>query len=172
MGTLQKLQNSIQTPVSFWPVYPIHTNSLFWVIFVELPFCHFAILLFVVKTLKYSWSFIWVSENNHTLSQSSHVSVMAYTYMLNGYQFILQKLWRHLVRLRAREYWKHRPFQKRERTGKEYGCFPFVWKTKIFKWKVNYILESLPRIEAFGEGKWQNGSSTNITQNREFVWIG
>ena len=27
----------------------------------------------------------------------------------------------------------HRPLQKRERTGKEYGCFPFVWKTKIFK---------------------------------------
>ena len=34
------------------------------------------------------------------------------------------------------------------------------------------ILESLPRIEAFGGGKWQNGSSTNTTQNREFVWIG
>ena len=31
----------------------------------------------------------------------------------------------------------HRPLQKRERTGKEYGCFPFVRKTKIFKWKVN-----------------------------------
>ena len=28
MGTLQKLQNSIQT-IIFWPVYPIHTNSLF-----------------------------------------------------------------------------------------------------------------------------------------------
>ena len=41
MGTLQKLQNSIQTLTIFWPVYPIHTNSLFWVIFVELPFCHF-----------------------------------------------------------------------------------------------------------------------------------
>ena len=41
MGTLQKLQNSIQTRIIFWPVYPIHTNSLFWVIFVELPFCHF-----------------------------------------------------------------------------------------------------------------------------------
>ena len=27
----------------------------------------------------------------------------------------------------------HRPLEKRERTGKEYGCFPFVWKTKIFK---------------------------------------
>ena len=41
MGTLQKLQNSIQTLIIFWPVYPIHTNSLFWVIFVGLPFCHF-----------------------------------------------------------------------------------------------------------------------------------
>ena len=41
MGTSQKLQNSIQTLINFWPVYPIHTNSLFWVIFVELPFCHF-----------------------------------------------------------------------------------------------------------------------------------
>ena len=40
MGTLQKLQNCIQTLISFWPVYPIHTNSLFWVKFVELPFSH------------------------------------------------------------------------------------------------------------------------------------
>ena len=36
----------------------------------------------------------------------------------------------------------HRPLQKRERTGKEYCCFPFVWKTKTFKWNINYILES------------------------------
>ena len=41
LGTLQKLQNSIQTLIIFWPVYPVHRNSLFWVIFVELPFCHF-----------------------------------------------------------------------------------------------------------------------------------
>ena len=41
MATVQKLQNSIQTLTVFWPVYPIHTNSLFWAIFVELPFCHF-----------------------------------------------------------------------------------------------------------------------------------
>ena len=34
------------------------------------------------------------------------------------------------------------------------------------------MLESLPRIEVFGGGKWQNCSSTNITQNRVFVWIG
>ena len=38
---LQKLQNSIQTLIILWPVYPIHTNSLFWVIFEELPFCQF-----------------------------------------------------------------------------------------------------------------------------------
>ena len=66
----------------------------------------------------------------------------------------------------------NRPLQKRERTGKEYACFPFVWKTKIFKWKINYILESLPRLKVYGGGNWQNGSSSNITQNREFVWIG
>ena len=42
IGTLQKLQNSIQTLIIFWPVYPIHTNSLFWVIFAGLPFCHFS----------------------------------------------------------------------------------------------------------------------------------
>ena len=41
MGTLQKLQNSIQILIIFCPVYPIYTNSLFWVTFVELPFCHF-----------------------------------------------------------------------------------------------------------------------------------
>ena len=27
----------------------------------------------------------------------------------------------------------HSPLQKREGTGKEYGCFPFVLKTKTFK---------------------------------------
>ena len=41
IGALRKLQNSIQTLVIFWPVYPIHTNSLFWVTFEELSFCHF-----------------------------------------------------------------------------------------------------------------------------------
>ena len=29
------------------------------------------------------------------------------------------------------------PLQKCEKTGEEYGCFPFVWKTKIFKLKIN-----------------------------------
>ena len=41
MGALQKLQNSIQTLIILSPVYPIHTNSLFWVTLEELPFCHF-----------------------------------------------------------------------------------------------------------------------------------
>ena len=85
MGALQKLQDSIQTLIILWPVYPIH-NSLFWVTFEELPFCHFTPpkLIFVVKTLKFSWSFIWISkffkqtENNNILSQSSHVSAIAY----------------------------------------------------------------------------------------------
>ena len=59
MGALQKLQNSIQTLIMFWPVYPIHTNSLFWVTFELLKSYDFAIfllqiLLFVVKTLKFS----------------------------------------------------------------------------------------------------------------------
>ena len=29
MGALQKLQDPIQTLTIFWPVYPIHTNSIF-----------------------------------------------------------------------------------------------------------------------------------------------
>ena len=41
MGASQKLQNSIQILIILWLVYPIHTNSLYQVIFVELPFCHF-----------------------------------------------------------------------------------------------------------------------------------
>ena len=32
MGALQRLRNSIQTLIIFWPVYPIHANSLFLVI--------------------------------------------------------------------------------------------------------------------------------------------
>ena len=39
MGALQKWQNSIKTVL--WPVYPIHTNSQFWVIFEKPPFCPF-----------------------------------------------------------------------------------------------------------------------------------
>ena len=42
MAALQKLQNSIRTLIILWPVHSIHTNSLFWVIFKKLPFCHFS----------------------------------------------------------------------------------------------------------------------------------
>ena len=72
----------------------------------------------------------------------------------------------------TREWTGIRNYRNVRGLGKSMVVFPFVWKTKIFKWKINYILESLPRIEVFGGGKWQNGSSKNITQNREFVWIG
>ena len=41
MGALQKLQNDIQTLIILSFVYPIQTNSLFWMIFEELPFCNF-----------------------------------------------------------------------------------------------------------------------------------
>ena len=62
---------------------------------------HFAIfllkiLLFLLKTLKFSRSFIWMSwffkqtENNHTLSQSSHVSAMGY----GGFWDLSVRLWR------------------------------------------------------------------------------
>ena len=30
MGALQKLQNSIQTLIIFWPVYPIHIQTLYF----------------------------------------------------------------------------------------------------------------------------------------------
>ena len=40
-GNLAKVAKFHTNSYKFWPVYPIHTNSLFWVIFVELPFCHF-----------------------------------------------------------------------------------------------------------------------------------
>ena len=41
MGAMQKLQNSIQVLIILQLVYQVHTNSLFEVIFEELPFCHF-----------------------------------------------------------------------------------------------------------------------------------
>ena len=44
MGASQKLQNSIQILIILWLVYLIHTNSLFQVIFEELPFFHFPLL--------------------------------------------------------------------------------------------------------------------------------
>ena len=66
----------------------------------------------------------------------------------------------------------NRPLQKRERTGKEHGCFPFCLENSDVQMKDQLNLKSLPRIEVFGGGKWQNGSSSNVTQIREFVWIG
>ena len=86
MGALQKLQNSIQTLIILWPVYPIHTNSLFWVIFEELPFCHFPPpntsilgkdsqiqLAFHLNILVF-----FKKKNNHTFSQFCHLFVMGY----------------------------------------------------------------------------------------------
>ena len=56
--------------------------------------------------------------------------------------------------------------------GKSTVVFRLIEKLRYSNEKINCILESLPRIEVFGGGKWQNGSSANITQNREFVGIG
>ena len=66
----------------------------------------------------------------------------------------------------------HRPLQKRERTGKSMAVFRLFEKLRYSNEKSTLFLESQPRIEVFGGRKWHNGSSTNITQNREFVWIG
>ena len=44
-------------------------------------------------------------------------------------------IWRGRSIRRPLLFWVHRPLQKCERAGKEYGCFPFVWKTKVFKMK-------------------------------------
>ena len=52
------------------------------------------------------------------------------------------------------------------------AVFRLFEKLRYSNERLTIILKSLPQIEAFGGGKWQNGSSTNITQNREFVWIG
>ena len=65
----------------------------------------------------------------------------------------------------------NRPLQKRERTGKEYCCFPFVWQTKIFKWKINYILESLRRIEVFGKIRQISINSIKYSMNLDLWWI-
>ena len=86
MGALQKLQNSIQTLIILWPVYPIHTNSLFWVIFEELTLCHFSLLNTFIRGKD---SLVWLIFHLNILvfqtngkqpfpSQSSHVSAMAY----------------------------------------------------------------------------------------------
>ena len=56
--------------------------------------------------------------------------------------------------------------------GKSMVVFRLFEKLRYSNERSTIYLESLPRIEVFGGGKWQNGSSTNITRNREFVWIG
>ena len=88
MGALQK--NSIlakfhPNPCNLWPVYSIHTNSLFWVIFEELTFCHFPLpntsicgrdsseLIFHFNILDFQ-----ANRKQPTLSQSSHISAMGY----------------------------------------------------------------------------------------------
>ena len=58
-GSLAKVAKFHTNPHNFWPVYPIHTNSLFWVTFELLKSYDFAIfllqiLLFVEKALKFS----------------------------------------------------------------------------------------------------------------------
>ena len=86
MGAFQKLQNSIQALIISWPVYPIHTNSLFWAIFEELSFRHFPP---AYTSIRGKDSQIWLifhlnilvfqtNGSNHTLSQSSYISVIAH----------------------------------------------------------------------------------------------
>ena len=41
LAKVAKFHTKLQTLIIFWPVYPIHTNSLFWMTFEELQFCHF-----------------------------------------------------------------------------------------------------------------------------------
>ena len=56
--------------------------------------------------------------------------------------------------------------------GNSMIVFRLFEKLRYSNERSTFFLESLLRIEVFGGGKWQTGSSTNITQNREFVWIG
>jgi len=84
MGALQKLE----IPYKSFKICGLSTQSMQTLYFRwYLKSYHFAIfllktLLFLLKTLKFSPSFIWMSwffkqtENNHTLSQSSHVSAV------------------------------------------------------------------------------------------------
>ena len=81
MRALRKSQNSIQTLIVLWPVYPIHAQSLFLVIFEEVPFCHFPppnTSIRGINLVDLSFEYLEQTENNHTLCQSSHVSAMAY----------------------------------------------------------------------------------------------
>ena len=62
--------------------------------------------------------------------------------------------------------------QKCERNGKEYVLLSVCLKLRYRNESSTKKLESFPRIELFGGGKWQNGNSSNSTQNSGVVWIG
>ena len=66
MEALQELKNSIQTLIILWPVYPIQTNSLFWVIFEELPFCHFPPLNTFIRGIDLSFEYLSFSNKRYT----------------------------------------------------------------------------------------------------------
>ena len=85
-ASLAKVAKFHTNPYNFVACLPIHTNSLFWVILEKLPFCYFPppntsirgkdsqiYLILHLNILVFR-----TTENNHTLSQSSHVSVMAF----------------------------------------------------------------------------------------------
>ena len=42
-----------------------------------------------------------------------------------------------LLKIRPRIFVGEINWIEQKTSGKEYGCFPFVWKTKMFKWKIN-----------------------------------
>ena len=73
---LQKLPNSIQTLIISSPVYPIHTNSLFWVIFEKLPFCHFPPPNTSIRTLRAVGFSYAKRERNHCEQPSAFPSSM------------------------------------------------------------------------------------------------
>ena len=91
-GSLEKVAKFHTNPHNFLACVP-NQNLLpnpyklyFWWYLKSYHFAIFLlwILLFLLKTLKFSWSFIWIfyffkqTENDHTLPQSSHVSAMGY----------------------------------------------------------------------------------------------
>ena len=76
----------------------------------------------VVKELCETWKASWNKIKHFLHFFEAVLTVFKST--------LITHAWGHI-------YTSHRPLQKRERTGKEYGSFPFVWKTEIFKWKIN-----------------------------------
>ena len=83
MGASQKLQNSIQILIMFWLVYPIYPNSFLGdILRAILPFSSTTSILGIdsyLADLSFEYlSFFNQTENNYTLSRSSHVSAIAY----------------------------------------------------------------------------------------------